>query len=236
MARLPPTGKIGRCRSPIFAQRVRTCAQVTRTVSFSSYCSRIMLTCSRLSDLISDFELCFEGKNVPSLIEILSRLTVDLPDNGFQEDGASQVDFCSIFIRAREEIQTYQELLVWLLRRGLVQRLHLRVRIVVSKEVKQRVYEEAVRNLEGTIWDRRRPTGPDGVPRQLENSGTLNGMESVASDRFGNLEESTILSNPYQITGLEKRWLREISKDKEPVAVSLFERYTCLGYCKRVSH
>jgi Nitrogen Permease regulator of amino acid transport activity 3 len=149
-------------------------------------------------------------------------LTVDLPE-GSHRGEISQVDFCSIFVQSREELPIYHEVLVWLMRKNLLKRLHLRIRIFVSKEIKRQAQVDFKRGVEEGAPSRRKSITSSHSTFHQGSDHSTNGSVPL-ENQAENMEESSILSDPSQASGLERRWLQLMGLGADATAVSIFEQ------------
>ncbi|KZO89959.1 hypothetical protein CALVIDRAFT_569470 [Calocera viscosa TUFC12733] len=165
--------------------------------------------------------------------------------------------FASIVPSAKER-QIYLDALIWLLKRGLVEMMHVRVRVVATQDLKESAWKERFERakqlkLSMTMTE---PTEseetmspetssvPNGKgllsPMMLQSahlpvipaSSASEGYESYSSDMhdgFSKSEEEMDLSpsvivEPGRATRMERRWLDEMGRGKDPRVVDLFER------------
>ncbi|KAJ2926149.1 hypothetical protein H1R20_g10945, partial [Candolleomyces eurysporus] len=88
-----------------------------------------------LSSLSAQFSLEFSHPEIPPFPRILAAISSALTkphDNHF---------FASV-VRDKELIPMYHDVVVWMLKRDLLVTLHLRIRVVATRELKVRVWEE----------------------------------------------------------------------------------------------
>ena len=85
---------------------------------------------SRLATLTSDFEKEFANSSVPSLPQILSTISAS---------ASKQSDFFSSVVQSKDLIPLYHDVVFWMLKRDMLITLHLRIRVVATRELKMRV-------------------------------------------------------------------------------------------------
>lgn len=85
-----------------------------------------------LAELSSEFDRAFAISNVPPLPRILSMVSM-----ATHQQTANH--FYATVVGSKELIPLYQEVVVWMLKRDLLITLHLRIRIVATEDLKDRV-------------------------------------------------------------------------------------------------
>ncbi|KIY44141.1 hypothetical protein FISHEDRAFT_52427 [Fistulina hepatica ATCC 64428] len=90
------------------------------------------------SELTQEFDRDFSAQPVTPLPEILSAIS-HAPSK--QRDN----HFFATVVRQKELIPLYHDVVLWMLRRGMLIRLSLRIRIVATRELKERVKQARVR-------------------------------------------------------------------------------------------
>ncbi|GBE88319.1 predicted protein [Sparassis crispa] len=88
-----------------------------------------------LSKLTSDFSNTFSQASVPPLPKLLSMVSM-----AEHRQGANH--FFATIVRSKSLIPLYHDVVVWLLKRDLLLTLHLRIRIVATEALKERVRME----------------------------------------------------------------------------------------------
>ncbi len=83
----------------------------------------------RLRELAEDFEKDFSEQPVSSLPEILSAISTS----------SSQNHFFATVVQTKDLLPLYHDVVIWMLKREMLITLHLRVRVVATKELKLRV-------------------------------------------------------------------------------------------------
>ncbi|KZS99072.1 hypothetical protein SISNIDRAFT_492355 [Sistotremastrum niveocremeum HHB9708] len=91
-----------------------------------------------LSDLSAAFDKEFDRKDVAPLPEILSALSSTETGSPNSND-----HFYAMIVGSKERIPIYRDVMTWMLKRDLLVAMHLRVRIVATKELKMAVYNDA---------------------------------------------------------------------------------------------
>ncbi|KAL1687260.1 nitrogen permease regulator of amino acid transport activity 3-domain-containing protein [Schizophyllum commune] len=84
-----------------------------------------------LSELTAEFEQEFTDPSVASLPEILSLIST-------APSKQSDNHFYATVVQSRDLIPIYHDVVLWMLKRGLLIRLSLRIRIVATRELKER--------------------------------------------------------------------------------------------------
>lgn len=136
MVSASPAGKTGRHRTPRLENSICDSSEAGRAVSSIAF---IATTClsnldrkRRLAELSSEFDRAFAISNVPPLPRILSMVSM-----ATHQQTANH--FYATVVGSKELIPLYQEVVVWMLKRDLLITLHLRIRIVATEDLKDRV-------------------------------------------------------------------------------------------------
>ncbi|KAI0635609.1 nitrogen permease regulator of amino acid transport activity 3-domain-containing protein [Trametes polyzona] len=95
---------------------------------------------SPLATLSADFARTFANKDVPPLPKLLAMIST-----ATHKQTANH--FFATVVGQKEHIQVYTEVVLWMLKRDLLIRLHLRIRIIATEQLKKRVREQ---------WEERR--------------------------------------------------------------------------------
>lgn len=85
-----------------------------------------------LGQLTSDFEKEFSHPSIPSLPQILSTIST----SSSQQSGNH---FFACVVRSKELIPMYHDVVLWMLKRDMLITLHLRVRVIVTHDLKLQV-------------------------------------------------------------------------------------------------
>ncbi|KAG2018149.1 hypothetical protein CC2G_007599 [Coprinopsis cinerea AmutBmut pab1-1] len=93
-----------------------------------------------LSTLSHQFNQQFNHPAIPSLPRILAAISYSLAQQ-------SNNHFFAAVVQRKELIPMYHDVVLWMLKRELLITLHLRIRIVVTPEIKQRVWRRRQREL-----------------------------------------------------------------------------------------
>lgn len=101
---------------------------------------------TRLRELVEDFDKDFAGQpEVFSLPEILSAISTS----------SSQNHFFATVVKTKDCLPQYHEVVIWMLKREMLVTLHLRVRVVATKELKLRVKHR----MEEKAWAKKHVVG-----------------------------------------------------------------------------
>ncbi|KAJ7475742.1 nitrogen permease regulator of amino acid transport activity 3-domain-containing protein [Mycena latifolia] len=84
---------------------------------------------SPLTELTTEFNKQFSAFGVPSLPQLLSAISTS----------SSNTHFFAAVVQIREVIPLYQDVVLWMLKRDMLITLHLRIRIVATVRLKERV-------------------------------------------------------------------------------------------------
>ncbi|EJT99459.1 hypothetical protein DACRYDRAFT_110180 [Dacryopinax primogenitus] len=175
------------------------------------------------ADHFHDFSRAFP--TLPHLATILSSLSL------------SPVPFSSI-VPASKDRPLYLEALIWLLKRNLLQMMHVRVRLIAPQELKESFALHRARKLSMTMTE---PTSSSYSP---ETPFLANGLLSpmllqrtrLPVHQPGSEEDSSsdqeqeeelvpgVIVDPGRASKIERRWLDEMNRGKEQRVVDLFER------------
>ena len=135
MAGVPPQGKGRRYCSSWSQDYFYHPAQVHRSVSRSNLSPSIKSynsgVCS-LAKLTAEFDEAFGRRGVPPLPKLLSAVSMATHSQHSNH-------FYAAVVRSRELIPLYNEVVVWMLKKELLVNVHLRIRIVATQDLKERV-------------------------------------------------------------------------------------------------
>ncbi|EMD33925.1 hypothetical protein CERSUDRAFT_67555 [Gelatoporia subvermispora B] len=85
-----------------------------------------------LEEFTPEFDRTFGQSNVPSLPRLLSTISTSTHSKGANH-------FFATVVGSKELIDLYSDVVIWLLKRDLLITLHLRIRIVATEDLKERV-------------------------------------------------------------------------------------------------
>ncbi|KAJ7178562.1 nitrogen permease regulator of amino acid transport activity 3-domain-containing protein [Mycena crocata] len=85
-----------------------------------------------LHQLTAEFNKQFSDSGVPSLPQLLSAISTS-------SSKQSDTHFFASVVRAKEAIPVYHDVVIWLLKRDMLITLHLRIRVVATVRLKERV-------------------------------------------------------------------------------------------------
>jgi len=92
----------------------------------------VEIVTTRLSVLAAEFSKDFNHPAIPPLPRILAIISSSMSKR-------TENHFYACFVKTKELIATFQDVIIWLLKRDLLITLHLRVRVVVPPDLKIRV-------------------------------------------------------------------------------------------------
>jgi len=95
-------------------------------------CSLVNIAITRLSVLAAEFSKDFNHPAIPPLPRILATISSSMSKR-------TENHFYACFVKTKELITTFQDVIIWMLKRDLLITLHLRVRVVVPPDLKIRV-------------------------------------------------------------------------------------------------
>ena len=98
----------------------------------SLHCLSAEIAITRLSVLAAEFSKDFNHQAIPPLPRILATISSSMSKR-------TENHFYACFVKTKELIATFQDVIIWLLKRDLLITLHLRVRVVVPPDLKIRV-------------------------------------------------------------------------------------------------
>ncbi|KAJ7716727.1 nitrogen permease regulator of amino acid transport activity 3-domain-containing protein [Mycena maculata] len=98
---------------------------------------------SPLSELTVEFNKKFASIGVPSLPQLLSAISTSSAKQ-------SDTHFFASVVQAKEAIPVYRDVVSWMLKRGMLITLHLRIRIVATVALKERVKFARTRDKKGS--------------------------------------------------------------------------------------
>lgn len=84
----------------------------------------------RIPILSADFERAFNYPSLPPFAKLLSQISTST---------STSAHFYGAVVRSRDMLPIYHEVVIWMLKRELLITLHLRVRIIVTPELKETV-------------------------------------------------------------------------------------------------
>ena len=108
--------------------------------SHSTFPLSIVNRSHRLSVFAAEFSKDFNHPAVPPLPRILATISSSMSKQ-------TENHFYACFVKTKELIATFQDVIIWLLKRDLLVALHLRVRVVVPPDLKVRVRLQRERAL-----------------------------------------------------------------------------------------
>ncbi|KAI0045843.1 hypothetical protein FA95DRAFT_1543270 [Auriscalpium vulgare] len=93
-----------------------------------------------IKELATEFREAFPDRTIPSLPQLLSTISA-----------SSANHFYATIVKTKDRLPLYHDVVLWMLQRGLLVTLHLRIRIVVPVAVKQRV-QRALKSRRKIRW------------------------------------------------------------------------------------
>jgi hypothetical protein len=136
-----------------------------------------LINSSSLAQLTIEFDNQFDHPSIPSLPEILSTISASVAKHG-------ENHFFASVVQSKELIRMYHDVVLWMLKRDMLITLHLRVRVVATREIKLFVRmerEKALANKVGVV-----------------NSQDQNGLQSVGPG-FGTAPSSMLWLSPHRV-------------------------------------
>lgn len=140
----------------------------------------------RLGDLSAEFSRTFKHPSIHPLPRLLSQITSS--SSGQQ----SQKHFYASVVRSEELIPIFTEVVIWLLKKDLLVTLHLRIRVVVTPELKVVVREEMKKRREKkSERDKEREKEKEGGKEEDTLSGTHPPPDRSPEDYFLRMSPKT---------------------------------------------
>lgn len=186
-----------------------------------------------LPKLIEEFRIQFAHPEIPPLPNILAAISASLANKDkdqTRKKGREKINhFFASVVKKKELISMYHDVVVWMLKRDMLVTLHVRVRIVATRDLKMKVFEARERararramrpraNESGQWKGKARGRGPGGRPLRRGS-----GVHQLEFDEFDEDEDQSAGSGSNKTPSGLTAWM-SLSPQKRNMVSSLQAR------------